>query len=113
MPRQQHKRHTRKYAKGNLGEDKSFYFRGPDGALNLRAHNLTIFLQIADGVDDATWLHHLARGDYSRWFRDAIKDDDLAEEIARVERGDNPDPAVSRAIVREAVASRYTAPAKG
>ena len=76
-PHQEHQRHTRKYAEGELGEDKSFYFRGPADALNLRAHNLMIFLQMADGVDDATWLHHLHRGDYTRWFRDAIKDDDL------------------------------------
>jgi hypothetical protein len=63
-PHQEHQRHTRKYAEGELGEDKSFYFRGPADALNLRAHNLMIFLQMADGVDDATWLHHLHRGDY-------------------------------------------------
>jgi hypothetical protein len=27
-----------------------------------------IFLQIADGIDDATWEHHLRAGDYSAWF---------------------------------------------
>jgi HAD superfamily hydrolase (TIGR01484 family) len=111
-PRQQRQRHTRKYAEGALGEDKSFYFRGPEGALNLRAQNLTLFLQMADGVDDATWLHHLKAGDYSRWFREAIKDDELADEAAAVEAGD-PDPAASRAAIREAVTSRYTAPAEG
>ena len=30
-PKQVHKRHTRKYAEGDLGKDLSFYFRGPDG----------------------------------------------------------------------------------
>ena len=45
---------------------KSFYFRGPENALNLRAQNLMIFLQMAAGVDEATWLHHLHAGDYSR-----------------------------------------------
>ena len=109
-PRQQLRRHTRKYAEGTLGEDKSFYFRGPDNALNLRAQNLQMFLQLAEGVDDATWLHHLRNLDYSRWFRDAIKDDELAEDVERVERGDDPDPTISRAIIREAVESRYTAP---
>jgi hypothetical protein len=29
--------HVRKYAAGELGPDRSFYFRGPDGRLNLRA----------------------------------------------------------------------------
>ena len=36
---QKSERHTRKYAEGELGEDKSFYFRGPNEALNLRAQN--------------------------------------------------------------------------
>jgi hydroxymethylpyrimidine pyrophosphatase-like HAD family hydrolase len=109
-PKQEHQRHTRKYAEGELGEDKSFYFRGPDGALNLRAHNLMIFLQMADGVDDATWLHHLHRGDYSRWFRDAIKDDDLGDEAESVQ--DGADAAATRTQIREIVERRYTAPAK-
>jgi hypothetical protein len=110
-PAQEHKRHTRKYAEGQLGEDKSFYFRGPDGALNLRAQNLLIFLQMADGVDDATWMHHLRRGDYVRWFREAIKDDDLANEAQALQ--DGADPAQTRAAMREVIERRYTAPAQG
>ncbi|MDP3747464.1 MAG: HAD family hydrolase [Phenylobacterium sp.] len=109
-PTQDHQRHTRKYAQGELGEDKSFYFRGPDDALRLRAQNLTIFLQMADGVDDATWLHHLRRGDYALWFREAIKDDDLADEAERLQGGD--DPAETRQRMREMVERRYTAPVK-
>ena len=54
-PRQERRRHTRKYAEGELGPDRSFYFRGPESALNLRAQNLSIFVQMAEGVDDATW----------------------------------------------------------
>ena len=104
-PKQEHQRHTRKYAEGELGEDKSFYFRGPNGALNLRAHNLMIFLQMADGVDDATWLHHLHRGDYSRWFRDAIKDNDLADEADSVQ--DGADAVVTRKQIRDIVERRY------
>lgn len=105
-------RHARKYAEGELGEDRSFYFRGPDNALKLRAQNLMLFLQLADGVDDATWLHHLRGGDYSRWFREAIKDDDLAVEAEQIE-ADGSDAAGSRAAFREVVEKRYTAPAKG
>ena len=81
-PAEKAERHIRKYAEGALGEDKSFYFRGPSNALNLRAQNLTIFMQMADGVDDETWLHHLQAHDYSRWVREAIKDDELADELA-------------------------------
>ena len=86
QPELQRRRHARKYSEGELGEDRSFYFRGPDGALSLRAQNLSLFLQIAAGVDDRTWLHHLRAGDYSAWIRDAIKDEDLADEVAAVER---------------------------
>ncbi|HRO59566.1 MAG TPA: HAD family hydrolase [Burkholderiaceae bacterium] len=110
-PRQGHQRHTRKYAEGELGEDSSFYFRGPRGELKLRAQNLVLFLQIADGVDDETWLFHLQRGDYATWFREAIKDDDLADEAERVQHGE--DPAQTRKEIRQIVERRYTAPAKG
>jgi hydroxymethylpyrimidine pyrophosphatase-like HAD family hydrolase len=115
--RAERRRHARKYAEGELGPDKSFFFRGPDGRLNLRAQNLRLFLQVADGVDDATWFHHLRQGDYSRWIRDAIKDDALADSVAAVEHrasapADEPRLAQqTRAAVRAAVESRYTAPA--
>lgn len=109
-PQQEHKRHTRKYAEGQLGEDESFYFRGPEGALNLRAQNLMIFLQMMDGVDDATWMHHLQRGDYARWFREAIKDEELADEAEGVQHG--ADPVKTREQIRAMVERRYTAPAR-
>jgi hypothetical protein len=105
-------RHARKYAEGELGEDKSFYFRGPGEALNLRAQNLATFLQLADGVDDATWQHHLKAGEYSRWFRTAIKDEALADEAAAVERASALSARDSRRYIREMVERRYTAPAK-
>lgn len=109
-PRQGHQRHIRKYAQGVLGEDKSFYFRGPQQALRLRAHNLIMFLQLAQGVDDATWLHHLRQGDYSRWFHDALDDQELAEQTRRVEAEQRDDAQASRAAIRDLVNRRYTAP---
>lgn len=108
-PKQARLRHTRKYAEGELGEDKSFYFRGPRDALNLRAQNLTLFLQLADGVDDETFLHHLRQGDYAAWFRTAIKDDEMAGEVDGLQ--DNADPIAARRRLREIVEARYTAPA--
>jgi HAD superfamily hydrolase (TIGR01484 family) len=111
-PQHKQKRHVRKYAEGELGEDKSFYFRGPEGALNLRAQNLLMFLQLAAGVDDKTWLHHLREGGYSRWFRDAIKDEKLAAEAAAVEQDSSLSAHSSRARIKDMVERRYTAPAK-
>ena len=51
LPRAERRRHRRKYAEGELRPDLCFYFRGPEGKLNLKAQNLAIFLQIADGLD--------------------------------------------------------------
>ena len=93
-----------------LGPDKSFYFRGPDGRLNLRAQNLLLFLQLGEGVDDETWLHHLRQGDYSSWIRQQIKDDDLADQVADIERSATVADE-SRRLLREAVEHRYTLPA--
>ena len=109
--RAEHRRHIRKYAEGELGEDASFYFRGPDDRLNLRAQNLALFAQMARGVDEDTWLHHLSRGDYSDWFRGAIKDDDLASEAEEAERRFADDAEKSREAILDAVERRYTAPA--
>jgi hydroxymethylpyrimidine pyrophosphatase-like HAD family hydrolase len=110
-PHAQRLRHSRKYTEGELGEDKSFYFRGPGGRLNLRAQNLVLFLQLAEGVDDGTWLYHLRAGDYSRWVRDAINDEELAAEIAGIEADKSLDPTESQMKVKAAIERRYTAPA--
>jgi Helicase HerA, central domain len=111
-PKEKQKRHARKYAEGELGEDKSFWFRGPKNALKLRAQNLSTFLQMAEGVDDGTWLHHLRAGEYSKWFRGAIKDDELAAEAAAVEANQSLSAQESRLRIQEMIQRRYTAPAK-
>ena len=110
-PRQAHKRHTRKYAEGELDEERSFYFRGPHDEMNLRAQNLMLFLQIGEGIDDRTWEHHLRAGDYSEWFRTRIGDDELADEAAEVESNSGLSAAESRKRIAAAVRRRYTAPA--
>src|SRR5207237_133563 len=106
LRRVEHRRHLRKYAEGELPPDRSFYFRGSEGALNLRAANLLRFCELADGVDEATWAHHLRHGDYSAWVRDMIKDPELAEEIAGIERETLP-PAESRRRALEAIRRRH------
>lgn len=105
------RRHTRKYAEGELPPDRSFYFRGPKQELNLRCQNLMLFLQIGDGVDEATWLHHLHRGDYSQWFRERIKDPVLADEAAQIEQDRSLNAAESRKQIRAVIERYYTQPA--
>jgi hydroxymethylpyrimidine pyrophosphatase-like HAD family hydrolase len=102
-----HRRHVRKYVEGELPPERSFYFRGPEGALNLRAVNLVRFCELAEGVDEATWAHHLRRGEYSEWIEKMIKDPELAREAAAVERNTALSPAESRAALLEAIRRRY------
>jgi hypothetical protein len=109
-PKGERTRHSRKYVEGNMGSTRSFYFRGPESKLNLKAHNLLMFTQLGDGIDDETWEYHRRKGDYSRWFRDEVKDDQLASEAESIERGQQT-PAESRAAIRAAVEKRYTLPA--
>jgi HAD superfamily hydrolase (TIGR01484 family) len=105
------RRHIRQYAEGELSPEQSFYFRGPDFKLNLRAHNLATFLQLADGIDADTWNFHLRRGDYSQWFRDMVKDKELAEDAESIEQDTALSYEESRRRMRDAIQTRYTAPA--
>ncbi|TKK90199.1 HAD-IIB family hydrolase [Herbidospora galbida] len=103
------RRHIRKYAAGTLGDDSSFYFRGPDDRLNLKADNLNLFLRLGEGVDEDTWEFHRGNGDYSRWMAGCVKDEELAAAVAEVEQsGGGVDEG--RARIRELVEERYTAP---
>ena len=104
-------RHMRQYAEGELSPDQSFYFRGPESKLNLRAQNLKTFLQLAEGVDDDTWMFHLRNGDYSTWFETIVKDDELKRQAAEIERDHNLSAQESRDRIKQAVEARYTAPA--
>jgi HAD superfamily hydrolase (TIGR01484 family) len=108
-PKHEHERHVRKYAEGSLSEEKSFFFRGPEDKLNLRARNLTAFIDLAAGVDDETWLHHLRAGDYSLWMRESIGDEELADEVAEIEEQGATD---ARGAIKAAIERRYTAPVK-
>jgi HAD superfamily hydrolase (TIGR01484 family) len=102
-------RHHRKYAEGNM-RYRSFFFRGPGNRHNLKAQNLVIFSQIADGIDEETWLFHLRRGDYSRWFRSSVKDSYLAEQTEMIEQRQDLQPAETRRLVRGLIEGRYTLP---
>lgn len=108
-PRADRIRHLRKYAEGDM-RNNSFYFRGPDNRHNLKAQNLTIFSQLAEGIDEETWLFHLYRGDYSRWFRDAVKDSYLAEQTERIEQRPNLESTKTRNLIRRLINARYTLP---
>ncbi len=106
-----HKRHLRKYAEGNLGKQRSFYFTGKKNNLNIRCQNLFLFMQVGEGLDDETWLFHLKRGDYSAWVKDAIHDPELAIEIQSIEK-DMDECDQSREAIRRLIEKRYSLPVR-
>jgi hypothetical protein len=103
----QRRPHLRRYEESELDDAKSFTFRGPDGRLRLRARTLRMFIQMGEGVDDDTWLYHLRRGDYSKWFREGIRDEDLAETVAKLERDGDRSAEESRQQVFTSIKDRY------
>jgi hypothetical protein len=105
-----HRRHERKYVEGDMGEERSFYFRGPDNQLNLPARNLQAFIDLAANIDDAVWTWHLRRGDYSRWVRGTIGDTSLSSALSGIETRSNLTADESRARVRAAIEARYAPP---
>jgi hydroxymethylpyrimidine pyrophosphatase-like HAD family hydrolase len=102
------RRHRRSYAEGELSAEQSFYFRGPESKLNLKAQNLMTFMQLAEGLDEQTWTYHLRRSDYSKWFREKIKDDKLAAAAEAIELDQNLPAAESRRRITEAIQQLYT-----
>ncbi len=105
--RSAHRRHIRKYAEGELPPDRSFYFRGPQGGLNLRAANLVRFCELAEGVDEATWEYHRRRGEYSAWIREMIKDPELGREAEEVEKAGELEAKETRHRLLQAIRRRY------
>ena len=106
------RRHVRKYAEGELPEERSFFFRGPEKKLNLRAPNLITFTQLADGVDADTWLFHWKRGDVSSWLHRCVKDEELTDQVRDLEKRLPDDAGASRKQVRELIEKKYTLPAE-
>jgi len=67
-------------------------------------------VELAQGVDDDTWMFHLKNQDYSKWIRHAVNDDTLAEQVGRVETSEQ-DPASSRSSIAKLIQLHYTGPA--
>jgi hypothetical protein len=100
-------RHIRKYAVGDM-KTGSFWFRGPKNIHNLSAPNLSLFCHIGRGIDQETWLYHLRRGDFSRWIRKSVKDEDLAVLVQQIEQDTDSNPQDTRNRICGAIEARYT-----
>jgi HAD superfamily hydrolase (TIGR01484 family) len=104
--RHRRRRHTTKMLAGDVGEDQRLAVTGPDDALSFEVRNLSEMVRVAEGVDAATWSYHRDRHDWSRWVRDVLDDDDLADAIDTIESKDL-DPNAGVRALREEVALRY------
>ncbi|MFN8554420.1 MAG: HAD-IIB family hydrolase [Candidatus Obscuribacterales bacterium] len=112
-PHTERRRHLKKYAEGDVGPEKSFYFTGAKKQLNLRVQNLILFIQISEGIDDETWLYHLRNAEYSKWFAAAIKDEKLANQTAAIEENMSLSAEESKAAIHSLIKNTYTASATG
>lgn len=107
MSKIERQRQARKFLEGDLGPERSFLFAGPRRKLHLRAANLSSFLELAEGVDDETWLFHLRQGDYAAWFREVLGNEPLAAETDRLAATGNGAAASLRAQLRAAIEKQY------
>lgn len=105
--RTEHARHRHQYFDGEMEPADRFYFRGPEEKLNLGASNLRAFMELAEGVDEGTWLHHLRRGDYARWFRDKIQDEELAGVAEQLQQNKDVSADNSRNRINEMIQKLY------
>jgi HAD superfamily hydrolase (TIGR01484 family) len=112
VPRQQHHRHKGKYAIGDVGDTHAFIFRDGSGRALGRARNLGDFLSLMNASRDADWDRHLRSGDFTAWFTDVIRDEELGR-CAMVLAGDpRVSASESRALIGASICERYAIPAK-
>lgn len=106
LPIQLLQRHKKKYATGDMSYN-SFIFTGPENRLHLVANNLMMFVHLAEGIDGDTWMFHLGRQDFSRWFEHTVHDEELAEAGREAERMN--EVAASKKHIIDYINQKYTA----
>lgn len=94
----------------DVGEANSFYFRDPTSRTTARARNVCEFVHLSRRLNDATWESHLRHNDYSAWFRDVIRDEELAQQTRKIEDDRQLVPSDSRAKISNMILSRYAEP---
>ncbi len=95
-PESDRKRHQHSHFEGEMDKEWQFVFRGSESKLQLATPNLKQFINLATGVDDETWTYHLRRHDYSSWFREILKNDELADEAEAIENDPSENAQESR-----------------
>ena len=102
-----HARHLQKYLRAPLPESKRFYFNDESGRYLGRAvANLWEFREALSEVPVGSLQHHLRRGDFERWFRDMLHDDELARRVHKIGSRDLKREVLRQALL-EVVIDRY------
>lgn len=102
-----HVRHLHKYLRAALPEPKWFYFREGDGRyVGKAAASLWEFREALAQVPLASLRYHLERGDFERWLREVLHDEQLANRIHALEQGNLEGEGLRQALL-EVVVSRY------
>ncbi len=79
-----HVRHWHKYAAVPMSPDRRFVFRGDPSGRGVGS--MQDFVHRLLHADLADVQFHLLRGDFSRWVRGSVADEQLAGELASIER---------------------------
>ena len=102
-----HIRHLHKYLRAPLPAPKRFYFHDESGRyLGRAAANLWEFRQALNDVPLNTLQFHLIRGDYERWIRDVLRDEELSRRVRKLGGRNLYGDELRRALF-ETVANRY------
>jgi hypothetical protein len=80
---------------GNVPDDKRFWCH--DGKI---IKNLKELRKALNDMNDETFLYHLGggRNDFSRWIRDVVGDDKLAEDLSKTKSRMQASQAVAQRI---------------
>lgn len=102
-PAQKHHRHSGKYVAGDVGARHAFHF----STLGQSASNLTEFLSLSTRLEDTALRDYMTAADFSKWFREVIRDDVLANKTRLVETDTTLAPKDALKQISFLVQSRY------
>jgi hypothetical protein len=105
-----HVRHQHKYAYAQVPAQRRFFF-GPNGTARRAAGNVSEFGREIAHASDTILRAHLRAGDFSRWVREVLADDDLGARLRNIERWFQNEPRANiepaRTAIVEAIDERY------
>lgn len=105
-----HAHHASKYADTRLPDDRAFRFLGSNGSNVWVAHSVAEFCEAVQSVPFESLRHHLIQGDFSRWAKDVLGDQQLARGLHKLERATAAGATPDRGEILAHVESQYLIP---